>query len=73
MARAVTVGSLRELIRDLPDKTPFLLPDEDHTYRELCSASVCDVEFCRDTGFHEHYPDAKIDGTVVIKAIVISG
>lgn len=73
MARAVTVASLRELIRDLPDNTPVLLPDEDHTYRALCSASVCDVEFCRDTGFHAHYPDAKIDRTMVLKAIVISG
>jgi hypothetical protein len=56
-----TVGELRELIKNLPDNMPIVVPSEDHSYR-YAYASVNEVWF-EDGGDHmsEYFPSVPLD------------
>lgn len=72
--RSLTVGALRELIKDLPDSTPVLAPAPDHSYRE-CEANVTTAgktEGRRGVDYWMWYgQNNACDGEVPIEVLVI--
>lgn len=67
-SRGLTVGSLRALIRDLPDDTVVLVPGHDRSY-ERATANILDAQ---RQGANEY---AEVDpggGPRVVQALVIT-
>lgn len=73
--RHLTIGSLRELIRDLPDSTPVLTPGQDHAY-QACEATVTTAGKAPGKYRSEYWmwygEENASEGEVPVKALVVT-
>ena len=68
------VGKLKELIKDLPDDTPILVPGSDHSYYQP-DCSIAPAEYNERGDWFEYYGDKYMSegGKRVETTLVVGG